>query len=347
MSGLMADVRFRHRGFSLDVALGVPPGGVTALLGPSGCGKTTLLRLLAGLERPGDGVIQRGDRIWFDSSRRVHLPTRRRRVGFMFQQYALFPHLTVAGNIAFGLPSKRDHLARVNLWLERLHLQGLERRYPGSLSGGQKQRVALARALAPEPDVLLLDEPFSAVDQGLRRDLRLLFQEVIAAQGIPVIVVTHDLDDARYIADRAGVMIQGRLRRLGPTEQVFAQPGDVQVAQVLGWSNLLPVAGVDQGHAWGGWGRLPLPASARGRHLDRLAVHPEGPRLVSDGDGLAGQVTRVMGLGRRTLVICRLEDRTPLQIVLTDGCAVPRLGECMHVRIPLDCVTPLHNGSLP
>ena len=237
MTDLAASLDFRRPGFRLRMDIAIPPTGVTALIGPSGCGKSTLLRLLAGLETPAAGHIRHGERVWLDRAHRIDLAPRHRRVGLLFQEYALFPHLSVAGNISYGLPRGRDREATVARWLSQLQLDGLAERRPDRLSGGQRQRVALARALASEPDVLLLDEPFSAVDFSLRQALRLLFQEVVADRQVPTILVTHDLDDVRQVADRVGVLIDGELRQLGPSPKVFARPTDAEVARVLGWQN--------------------------------------------------------------------------------------------------------------
>ena len=234
-------------------------GELLALVGASGSGKTTLLRAVAGLYRPTAGHIACGGEIWFDAARRLSLPPQRRRVGLVFQDYALFPHLTALGNVMVAL----DHLpARARRkeaaeWLARVHLSGLEARYPGQLSGGQRQRVALARALARRPRVLLLDEPFSAVDQVTRRRLQRELAMLREAIRIPIVLVTHDLDEAAALADRLCVLHGGRSLQTGTPEALFRRPASAEVARVLDRHNLFTGEVVEAGGqrrlAWGPW----------------------------------------------------------------------------------------------
>ncbi|MBK1722028.1 ABC transporter ATP-binding protein [Thiocystis violacea] len=344
MTDLDARVTFQRKGFALDIDLRIPADGITALLGPSGGGKTTLLRLLAGLERPSSGTIRHGDQIWLDRARRIDLAPRHRRVGFMFQDYALFPHLSVARNIAFGLPRGADRSEQIAPWLERLGLRHLADRPPAALSGGQRQRVALARALAARPRVLLLDEPFSAVDFSLRQALRILFQEVVADAGIPAILVSHDLEDVRQVADRVGVIIDGRLRRLGPTEEVFARPGDAEVARVLGWPNTLAVQHWEGETACGTWGRVPIRTDTRTRHPEVVAILPDGPTLSMD-KGLPIEVSRITDMGGYHALLCRLADRSPLRIHLPKTSPAPSPGTSARLEIPSHCVVPLRERA--
>lgn len=344
---LRASVDFSRAGFRLRMGIDVPSTGITALIGPSGCGKTTLLRLLAGLETPQAGRIQLGDTIWFDSNHRIDLPSRKRRVGLLFQDYALFPHLSVAANIAYGLARGPERAGQVALWLERLQLQGLADRRPETLSGGQRQRVGLARALAPRPSVLLLDEPFSAIDISLRQSLRLLFQEVVADRRAPTLLVTHDLDDVRYLADRVGVLIDGELRQLGSTAEVFAAPTDAEVARVLGWHNILPVTAYDGLRASGGWGTLELLSQVVDRTPDVLAIRPSGPWFCVT-HGLEVELVRVTQMDDYQALFCRLPDCSPLRIHLARSEPCPMPGVRARIRIPPECVLPLpRNVSLP
>ena len=216
-------------------------GPVTVLFGPSGSGKTTILRCIAGLERPDTGTIRFGDEVWCDAGRGVHVSPQARRVGVVFQQYALFPHLTVVGNIAFGCsgPWQRRR-ERVAAMLRLLDLEGLEERYPSQLSGGQQQRVALARALAPEPRLLLLDEPLSALDAGAREPLRRELRHRLAALDVPTVVVTHDRVEALALGDAMTVVVGGRVRQTGPVPEVFSRPADVVVAQTVGVETVVP-----------------------------------------------------------------------------------------------------------
>lgn len=223
--------------FSLDVslALGREMG---VLFGPSGSGKSVTLRGLAGLRRPKGGRINLGGRTLFDSAKGICLPSQQRRVGLCFQNLALFPHLTALENVAFGLegPSQRDRAAA---WLGRMHLQGLEDRYPCQLSGGQKQRVALARALAPEPELLLLDEPFSALDGPLRRSLRRELRRIHEETSVPVLYVTHHVEDICAMGHRVFVLREGRMAGSFPVTDLFATGADGAAWNALGWGNLL------------------------------------------------------------------------------------------------------------
>lgn len=236
-------------GAAFDLDLG--RAETLVLFGPSGSGKTTILRCLAGLDRPDRGRIAVGGEPWFDAAARVHVPPQRRRIGYLPQGFALFPHLDVRSNVAYGIPrgvpgATRDR--RVTELLELLRLEGLERRRPAQLSGGQQQRVALARALAREPRLLLLDEPLSALDAPTREALRGELRALLRAGGVPSIVVTHDRAEALVLADRVGVMLDGRLRQAGPTLEVFDRPADEEVARVVGVETVvaaLVVGGAD------------------------------------------------------------------------------------------------------
>jgi molybdate transport system ATP-binding protein len=224
-------------------ALPLDDGLVTVLFGPSGSGKTTVLRALAGLEPEARGAISFAGEPWLDSARGLHLPPQRRRVGLLFQEYALFPHLSVAGNVGYGLFAlpRRDRAERVGVVADRLHLRELLGRRPGQLSGGQRQRVALARALAPSPRLLLLDEPLSALDAPTREELRTGLRHSLEASGVPAVVVTHDRVEALALGDRLCVMIDGEIRQVGPVREVFNSPADLEVARVVGTENVLPV----------------------------------------------------------------------------------------------------------
>jgi molybdate transport system ATP-binding protein len=225
-------------GFALDVELQVPldPPRVTVLFGPSGSGKTTLLRLLAGLDWPDDGAVRFRGEPWFDAKAGVSLPPQQRRAGFLFQDYALFPHLTVQQNVEFGAREPRKAVE----WLQRFGLKLLAGRLPRSLSGGEQQRVALARALAAQPDLLLLDEPLSALDAATRVRLRHELRRELIEGGVPSIIVTHDRTEALALGDWIAVLIGGRVRQAGPIEEVFRRPVDVAVAESVGVENVLP-----------------------------------------------------------------------------------------------------------
>ncbi len=246
------------------VSLGLAPGELLAVVGPSGSGKTTLLRLIAGLEPPDRG------RVWLQGRDVTLLPPEKRGIGFVFQDLALFPHLTVYENVAFGL--RKEERDRVEYLLDLLGLVAFRDRYPDRLSGGQQQRVALARALAPGPRVVLLDEPFSSLDAGLRERTREEVARVLRATGTAALLVTHDQEEALALADRLAVLHQGRIVQEGSPEEVYGRPKTAFVAQFLGGANLVP------GEAFGEeadtpLGRVRLDRPARGRVV--LAVRPE------------------------------------------------------------------------
>jgi sulfate transport system ATP-binding protein len=226
-----------------DVSLDIRSGELIALLGPSGSGKTTLLRLIAGLEQPTRGSI------FFGAEDASHRSVQERHVGFVFQHYALFRHMTVADNIAFGLtvrprgqrPPKAEIRRRVGELLEMVQLSGLEKRYPNQLSGGQRQRVALARAMAIEPKVLLLDEPFGALDAKVRKELRRWLREFHDRTGHTTVFVTHDQEEALELADRVVVMSQGTIEQVGSSDDVYDRPNSPFVFSFIGDSASLPV----------------------------------------------------------------------------------------------------------
>src|SRR4029453_9651230 len=222
------------------LSLQVAEGEIVALLGPSGCGKTTTLRLIAGLETADAGIITLRGRVVTGPGRAV--PPEERGIGIVFQDYALFPHLTVEDNVAFGLPRAARHGRRVRTAdvLALVGLAGFESRYPHELSGGQQQRVALARALAPEPALLLLDEPFSNLDADLRAQMRDEVEKTLRATKTTAIFVTHHQEEAFTIADEVGVLNAGRLEQLGPPETIYHRPATPFVAEFVGAADFLP-----------------------------------------------------------------------------------------------------------
>ncbi|MDE2843216.1 MAG: ABC transporter ATP-binding protein [Chloroflexota bacterium] len=236
-------ISYRVGQFSLAAQWEVEAGQLLTLFGPSGAGKTTLLRAIAGLVRPQEGSIRIGDRMVFDSDSGLFVPPHRRRVGFLTQGHHLFPHLTVAGNIAYGLaratPAGRQR--RVAELVEMFQLNGLEQRRPDEISGGQQQRAALARALAPSPELMLLDEPFSSLDIELRRTLRGELREKLRAAAIPAILVTHDIEEAISMADQVQIIEGGQVGAAGNPLQLLGQPGQGRVARLVGVENLIPM----------------------------------------------------------------------------------------------------------
>ena len=335
MKGIEARIEHRRGGYRTCIDLSLPATGITAILGPSGSGKTTLLRLLAGLETPARGSIRVADTTWFDCNAKIDKPVQQRGVGVVFQDYALFGHMTVAANVGFKLPRKQ-RAERVNEWLAQLHLEDFAERYPHQLSGGQRQRVALARALVRDPDLLLLDEPFSAVDAHLRQRLRSQLSAVVAAFERPVLMVTHDLEEARVMADRVGVMVDGRINRLGETTEVFNDPGDQATARVLGWRNLLPVRQLAGCTVSGSWGTLGLVGEAA-VNTSHLGIRPEHIRMCKekpDAHGLDARVVRVTELGAYRELQCRLHDGSSMFVHRNWDEPLPAPGSHVHLELP-------------
>jgi ABC-type sulfate/molybdate transport systems ATPase subunit len=287
---LELDIAAGLRSFELAVRLSV--GAETmALVGPSGAGKTTVLRAIAGLRRPDRGRIALGERIWFDAEAKVDLPPERRSVGLVFQEYALFPHMTVRANVGFGGEARVDDL------LERLRIAHLAGERPGSLSGGERQRVAVARALARDPDVLLLDEPLSALDAHTRAAVRAELQDVLAELALPTLVVTHDFRDAAALAGRIGVIVDGRLRQEGSAAQLVAHPADAFVAAFTG-GNLLPGRGEGSVEVTLDAGGVVRAAEPSGRGRVGVAVYPweVDVSLQAPADGINGLPGIVHGI---------------------------------------------------
>jgi sulfate transport system ATP-binding protein len=281
-----------------------------ALLGPSGSGKTTLLRVLAGLEQPDAGEVR------FDGEDFLALPVRRRRVGMVFQHYALFRHMTVAQNIAFGLtvrpraerPSKADIADRVADLLSLVQLEDLGKRYPAQLSGGQRQRVALARALAIEPRMLLLDEPFGALDAQVRRELRRWLRELHDRAGVTTVFVTHDQEEALDLADRVAIMREGKLIQLGTPNEVYENPADPFVYDFLGAACRMPGT-VDGGRLMVADWESKAPKGAPQGPVEVYFRPDEVAFAPLDGAGLAGEVRAVAQRGPDVRIECVIEGQ--------------------------------------
>lgn len=337
------DLTLRREGFALEVCFDLRTTGVLALLGPSGCGKSSLLRAVAGLEPGVQGRITVAGQCWLDSAARINRRPQVRRAGLVFQDYALFEHMSVARNIGFGVV-RRHRAEAVARWVEALHLEGLEDRLPRQLSGGQRQRVALARALAGEPDMLLLDEPLSAIDVHLRQQLRTQLQAVFMGLSSPVLLVSHDLDEARELADSVGVLVDGRLHRLGPTEEVFRCPGTIEAVRVLGWRNLLPVSVLEGHYAGGSWGRARL-AREVGLNTVALGIRPETASLLPAGQGeLSATVIRIYQRGAVRELQCRLSDGTPFYVQRLWDESLPAPGRPVGIGLPVQHLVPLVEG---
>ncbi len=290
-----------------DVDLAVAAGSIVSLLGPSGCGKTTLLRAIAGLEPIGSGEIRLGERVL--SGTKIHVPPERRRIGMVFQDWALFPHLSVGRNVGYGLPRDERTPARIAEVLEMVGLTGTADRAPHTLSGGQQQRVALARALAPQPSVLLLDEPFSNLDTTLRVEIRTEVHRLLADLGVTTIFVTHDQDEAFVLGNEVAVMWDGRIVQQGTPAQLYALPDTPWIARFVGEANL--VAATARGRvAQTIVGTIPLREPTAGP-VDVL-LRPEDLSLTT-GDAPAAEVRLVEYYGHDTTYELRLHDDTVLR----------------------------------
>jgi iron(III) transport system ATP-binding protein len=312
-------------------SLCVDRGEVVALLGPSGCGKTTLLRLIAGFETPDAGTVTvagthvAGAGCW--------IPPERRRVGMVFQDYALFPHLTVTENVAFGIPRK-DRSARVPMLLALVDLCGLGNRYPHELSGGQQQRVALARALAPAPEAILLDEPWSNVDPHLRSELRDEVAAILRPLGVTVVLVTHDREEAFSLADRIALMRDGTIIQEGTPEELYQAPASRWAAEFVGAANFVPGT-VSNGRVNTSLGSFPANGASGAVDVEVL-VRPELLELAPDPAGTAEVVAR------------EFRGHDVFYRVLLDGVELVSQRPSNEV-VPLGCRVSIkvHNGKVP
>ncbi len=290
-----------------DVSLTLAPGELVCLLGPSGCGKTTVLRLTAGLEELQKGRVLIDGRVAADGRRQE--PPEARNVGLMFQDYALFPHLSAAGNVAFGLRrlGGAERRARAAAALEKVGMAGQADAFPHTLSGGQQQRVALARALAPEPHIMLLDEPFSGLDVRLRNQIRDDALHVLKSSGAATLMVTHDPEEAMFMADRIAVMRDGRILQVGPPADLYYAPADAFVAGFFGDINRLR-ARVSGGRVATLLGEVAAPGFDDGREVEvlirpeALKLEPAGPGMLGDGQVGTARVMAARLLGRTSLV---------------------------------------------
>ena len=315
------------------IDLRVPAGSLTVILGPSGCGKTTLLRLIAGFEHPDRGSITLGGQTVCDEGQ--SLPPERRQIGYVAQEGALFPHLNVAANITFGL-SARERRAQGRAD-ELLALVGLDtalaNRYPHELSGGQQQRVALARALAPQPRVVLLDEPFSALDAGLREGTRLAVAQALAAAGATAILVTHDQAEALSLATQVAVMRDGRLAQVGTPAELYRHPADLGVATFLGDAVILPAV-IRGGRAECDLGGL----AVRGAAPDgptAILLRPE-QLILTDDESAAGALAQVLDhtyYGKDLTVRLQLVPSGATITARIPGFAPPANGQRVRVAV--------------
>ena len=323
-----------------DFNLSVAQGEFISFLGPSGCGKTTTLRMIAGFELPTSGQIT------LAGNDLTYLPANKRNVGMVFQSYALFPNMTVAENIGYGLKvagkSKEELGQRVQEMLKLIHLEEFGARYPARLSGGQQQRVALARALAFHPQVLLLDEPLSALDAKIRVELRQEIRRIQQQLGITTIYVTHDQEEALSLSDRIVVMSQGKIEQVGTPSEIYNFPSTEFVAKFVGQINLLPVQVVDAKNGIVRIGGQTIRAGQFG-HLNgnstRLAVRPEelNPGFVDGANNLTGSVEAVTYLGSIIRISVNVEGYPiHLDVFNERKLKIPATGESYQLTFPIE-----------
>lgn len=265
---------------------------IFGVLGESGCGKSLTLKCIAGIERPDQGRIVLNGRELFDSKKGINLPARERKVGYLFQEYALFPNMTVEENIAIGIKEKKkgEKKKKIQDYIQKFFLEGLEKKHPSSLSGGQKQRVAIARMLAAEPELILLDEPFSAVDSYLKWKLEQMLLEWLEEVQVTTLLVSHNRDEVYRLCDRMGIIHKGHMEVCGKKQEIFQNPGTVSAAILTGCKNIARIATITEGRAeiadWGVLLPLPDPKISMGEVFTHVGVRAHDIRMFpSDEDG--------------------------------------------------------------
>ena len=311
---LIVDVEKKLGSFTLKMAI-ESGNEILALLGASGSGKSMTLKCIAGIERPDRGHIELNGRVLFDSDKKICLPPQKRRVGYLFQQYALFPNMTVRENIACGLrrgtrgkgeSDRADDEKRIAGILHTMHLEGLEHKYPSAISGGEQQRTAVARILINEPEVLLLDEPFSALDAHLRFRMEQEMRDVLRGFGRPVILVSHDRDEVYRLADRIAVIRDGAIETIGNKQDVFADPQTVSAARMTGCKNISRIRRLDNGKIFAEeWG-IPLHVS-RPVNFENYAGIRMHDLQILDPSGKNEDLSAA-GLKAENCFICRVAE---------------------------------------
>lgn len=327
-----------------DISLSVSAGQITCLLGPSGCGKSTTLRIIAGVDRQDAGRVTLDGQIVADGA--CHIPAERRGVGLMFQDFALFPHLTVAQNIVFGLPRSTAAGARVQELLERVDLRGYEDKHPHELSGGEQQRVALARALAPRPKVMLMDEPFSGLDNRLRDEIRDATLSVLKQEGTAVLLVTHEPDEAMRMADQIALMRDGRIVQQAAPYNIYNAPVDRKAAAFFSDVNVL-CGEVHGALTQTPFGQFLAPGHPDGRAVD-IVFRPQhvridfdrgghGPRpTIQEGTPARGTVLRARFMGKESLVEFLMDDGESRVTATVPAVFLPQPGTVLWLSIRRD-----------
>jgi iron(III) transport system ATP-binding protein len=327
------------------VSLSIQPGQVTCLLGPSGCGKSTTLRMIAGVEMQDSGEIYVDGALICDTIFRI--PPEQREIGLMFQDFALFPHLSVAGNVAYGLSGpKAARRARVEEMLERVHMSGFIEMYPHQLSGGEQQRVALARALAPRPRIMLMDEPFSGLDNRLRDGIRDETLAILKQEDTGVLLVTHEPDEAMRMADEIALMRDGKIVQRGAPYNVYTRPVDRASVAFFSDANRL-LATVEGALAMTPFGRFLAPGVPDGTAVD-IVFRPQHVRIdfdragvgpgptAAEGTAARAEVIRARFMGNESLVEFRLCADGAVMKVTVPGVFLPANGTAMWLRIRRD-----------
>jgi iron(III) transport system ATP-binding protein len=326
------------------VSLSVKAGEVVCLVGPSGCGKSTVLRLAAGLERLQSGRVSMRGELVGDPAKRISVAPERRHVGLVFQDFALFPHLTVGGNVAFGLGHlpAGEREKRVGDVLRQVDMDSYIDAYPHALSGGQQQRVALARALAPEPSVLLLDEPFSGLDERLREQVRDDTLRLLRRNGTAALLVTHDPEEALFMADRIYLMRAGKIVQSGQPQELYYRPADLFVASFF--SRVNEIRGVVRdGHVEGPLGRLCAPEQTEGARVV-VTFRPEAASLShatgdrADGLNVEVQDTHFLGTGWVVHVLVQDAEGREVKVSVRLHGRPPKAGERVALRVPPDAI---------